>query len=406
MISYPKDKINVLLLENIHANGYELFHKDGFHVQRESGAFSEPELLKVIEDVHILGIRSKTFINEAILQKAKRLLSIGCFCIGTNQVALAPAARRGIPVFNAPYSNTRSVAELVIAEIIMLARKASELSRLAHAGKWSKVARGCHEVRGKVLGIVGYGHIGSQVSVLAESLGMKVIFYDIVTKLPLGNANACSHYEELLQQSDFISFHVPETKDTIHLLSQKEIEFIRPGSYILNLSRGRVVDLQALKEALESGHIAGAGIDVFPEEPKTNQDPFHSILQNTANVILTPHIGGSTEEAQANIGIEVANKLIKYINNGSTSTSVNFPNVEIPLLKEHYRILNVHQNQPGFLRDINHIVSDVGANILAQYLATMDEVGYLIMDVNRDLGDKVKEAIKSHKYSIKTRILY
>ncbi|MEM7184707.1 MAG: phosphoglycerate dehydrogenase [Spirochaetota bacterium] len=406
MISYPKEKINVLLLENIHPNAFQLISKDGFTVKTESGAYSEEELLSIIESTHIIGIRSKTNLTEKVLRKAQKLLSIGCFCIGTNQVDTKTAAEMGIPVFNAPYSNTRSVAELVIAEIIFLARKAGDLSQLAHQGKWQKTAKGCHEVRGKTLGIVGYGHIGTQVSVLAETLGMKVIFHDILTKLPLGNAIACSSYDELLQQADFVSFHVPETQDTVGLLSKDKMQLLKKGSYVLNLSRGKVIDIEALKEALGSGHIAGAGIDVFPQEPKTNADAFQSPLMGLNNVILTPHIGGSTEEAQANIGIEVADKLIKYVNNGSTSTSVNFPNVELPMMKDHYRILNVHKNLPGFLRDINHIVSEFGANIISQHLGTREDVGYLIMDINKELGDKVKNAIRDHKNSIKTRILY
>ena len=406
MISYPKEKINVLLLENIHPNAFQLISKDGFTVKTESGAYSEEELLSVIENTHIIGIRSKTNLTEKVLRKAQKLLSIGCFCIGTNQVNIQTAAEMGIPVFNAPYSNTRSVAELVIAEIIFLARKAGDLSQLAHQGKWQKTAKGCHEVRGKTLGIVGYGHIGTQVSVLAETLGMRVIFHDILTKLPLGNAVACSSYDELLQQADFVSFHVPETSDTVNLLSKEKMQLLKEGAYVLNLSRGKVIDIDALKEALSSGHIAGAGVDVFPQEPKTNADAFQSPLMGLKNVILTPHIGGSTEEAQANIGIEVADKLIKYINNGSTSTSVNFPNVELPMMKDHYRILNVHKNLPGFLRDINHIVSEFGANIISQYLGTREDVGYLIMDINKELGDKVKNAIRNHENSIKTRILY
>ncbi|MCP5500568.1 MAG: phosphoglycerate dehydrogenase [Leptospiraceae bacterium] len=406
MVSFPKHKIKVLLLENVHSNAISLFANDGFSVETQKGAYSEEDLLAVIEDIHILGIRSKTQISKKVLEKAGKLLSIGCFCIGTNQVELSEAQLRGIPVFNAPYSNTRSVAELVIAEIIMLSRKAGDLSMECHGKRWSKISSGCHEIRGKVLGIVGYGHIGSQVSIMAEALGMKVIYYDILSKLPLGNAGVCQSFEELLEKSNFVTLHVPENPDTLNMVTKKELDTMKQGSYLLNLSRGRVVDLDALKEALRSGHIAGAAVDVFPEEPKNNGDLFETPLQNLPNVILTPHIGGSTEEAQANIGTEVADKLIKFVNNGSTSTSVNFPNVELPLLRDNYRVLNVHKNQPGFLRDINHVVSDVGANINAQYLSTLGEIGYLIMDVNKDLGDKVKEAISQHSFSIKTRILY
>jgi len=406
MISFPKDKINVLLLENIHENAYNLFKNDGFSVKLMKDAYTEDDLCEAIKDVHVLGIRSKTNVTAKVLDNAHKLLTLGCFCIGTNQVDLSTAEKKGIPVFNAPYSNTRSVAELVIAEIIFLARKTGDQSRDAHLGKWNKIATGCFEVRGKTLGIIGYGHIGSQVSILAEAFGMKVIFFDIQTKLPLGNAQPADTYEEVLKNSDFISFHVPESPDTVNLLGAKEIAAMKKGSYILNLSRGRVVDIDALTANIKSGHIAGAGIDVFPEEPKSNKDPFVSPLQNLPNVILTPHIGGSTEEAQRNIGLEVANKLLRFINNGSTSFAVNFPNVELPLLKDSYRILNVHKNQPGFLRDINKIVSDVGANINAQYLSTTADIGYLIMDLNKNLGDQVKEQIAKNPLTIKNRILY
>ena len=406
MISFPKDKINILLLENIHENAFNLFKNDGFSVKLMKDVYTEEDLCEAIKDVHVLGIRSKTNVTAKVFENAHKLLTLGCFCIGTNQVDLSEAEKKGIPVFNAPYSNTRSVAELVIAEIIFLARKTGDQSRDAHNGKWNKIATGCFEVRGKTLGIIGYGHIGSQVSILAESFGMKVIFYDIQTKLPLGNAQPADSYEEVLKNADFVSFHVPESPETMNLLGAKEIAAMKKGSYVLNLSRGRVVDIDALAAALKSGHLAGAGIDVFPEEPKSNKDPFTSPLQNLTNVILTPHIGGSTEEAQRNIGLEVANKLLRYVNNGSTSFAVNFPNVELPLLKDNYRILNVHKNQPGFLRDINKIVSDVGANISAQFLSTTADIGYLIMDLNKKLGDQVKEEIIKNPLSIKTRILY
>ncbi|MBE7410959.1 MAG: phosphoglycerate dehydrogenase [Leptospiraceae bacterium] len=406
MVSFPKDKIKVLLLENIHENGFNMFQNDGFHVTLLKDALNEEELTKAIENVHILGIRSKTNVTKKVIDNANKLLSIGCFCIGTNQVDTVECEKKGIPVFNAPYSNTRSVAELIIAEIIFLARKISDSSKDAHEGKWTKIADGCFEVRGKTLGIVGYGHIGSQVSVLAESLGMKVYFYDILTKLPLGNATSCTSYEELLKISDFVTFHVPETPETKNLVTKKELYTLKKGSYLINASRGKVVDIDALVEALKSGHLAGAAVDVFPVEPKSNKEPFYSPLQKLPNVILTPHIGGSTEEAQKNIGLEVATKLIKYINNGSTSFSVNFPNLELPIQKENYRILNVHKNQPGFLRDLNSIVSDLGGNILSQYLSTSSEIGYLIMEIDQAIGDTVKEKLKKHPLSIKTRILY
>ncbi|MCP5495019.1 MAG: phosphoglycerate dehydrogenase [Leptospiraceae bacterium] len=406
MLSYPKNKINVLLLENISQDSYDMFHKDGFNVKLIKDAYEEEEMATAIKDVHILGIRSKTNITLKVLENAHRLLSVGCFCIGTNQVDLGLSQKNGIPVFNAPYSNTRSVAELVIAQIINLARQTGDRSKELHQGKWSKVSKNCYEIRGKTLGIVGYGHIGTQVSILAEALGMKILYYDIIVQMPIGNARAVGSYQELLENSDFVSFHVPGNSDTVNLFSEKEIQILKKDSYVINYSRGQVVNIEALAKAIRDDKIAGAAVDVFPEEPSSNSDPFHSPLQNLPNVILTPHIGGSTEEAQKNIALEVTTKLIKYINNGSTTTAVNFPNVELPLLKENYRILNVHKNLPGFLRDINTIVSDLGGNILSQYLGTSAEIGYLIMDIDKKLGDKVKEKIEEHPNTIKTRILY
>ncbi|MGJ4747134.1 phosphoglycerate dehydrogenase [Leptospira sp. SA-E8] len=407
MISYPKEKINVLLLENVHQDAFQLFQKDGFNVRLLPQALGEDELSKEIENIHVLGIRSKTNLTAPVLAKAKRLMTVGCFCIGTNQVDLAEAEKKGIPVFNAPYSNTRSVAELVIAEIVMLARRVPDHIRNTHAGIWNKISKNCFEVRGKTLGIVGYGHIGSQVSVLAEAMGLKVVYYDTQTVLPLGNATPLNSYEELLAASDFITFHVPELPETTNLYGAKEIKATKKGAYIINLSRGKVVDLEALAEAIKSGHIAGAGVDVFPQEPESNSDPFITPLQNLQNVILTPHIGGSTEEAQKNIGTEVASKLLKFVNNGSTTFAVNFPNMELNSIPQGmYRILNVHKNQPGFLKDINSMVSEIGANISSQHLGTSAEIGYLSMVINMSVGDELKERIERHPGSIKTRILY
>lgn len=407
MISYPKEKINVLLLENVHQDAFQMFQKDGFNVRLVPQAMGEEELSKEIENIHVLGIRSKTNVTPAVLSKAKRLMTIGCFCIGTNQVDLLEAEKKGIPVFNAPYSNTRSVAELVIAEIVMLARRVPDHIRNTHGGIWNKISKNCFEVRGKTLGIVGYGHIGSQVSVLAEAMGLKVIYYDTQTVLPLGNATPIDSYQELLSKSDFITFHVPETPETTNLYGKKEISESKKGAYVINLSRGRVVDLEALAEAIKGGHIAGAGVDVFPVEPESNNDPFISPIQNLQNVILTPHIGGSTEEAQRNIGSEVASKLLKFVNNGSTTFAVNFPNLELnPIPTGMYRILNVHKNQPGFLKDINSLVSEIGANISSQHLGTSAEIGYLSMVINMSVGDELKERIERHPGSIKTRILY
>jgi len=404
--SFPKAEIKIVLLENIHSSAVKSFETDGFKLFSYPKALSEAELIEKAGDAHVLGIRSKTQVTEKYLQEAKRLLAVGCFCIGTNQVKTKEAMRQGVPVFNAPFSNTRSVAELILAEIVALARKLGDQNRFVHEGKWQKSASGCHEVRGKTLGIVGYGHIGSQVGVLAESFGMNVIFFDIVTKMPIGNCEAVGSLDEVLGRSDFITFHVPETEQTKNMMTGLQLSKMKKGSYLLNASRGTVVDLKALKSHLSSGHLAGAALDVFPEEPEGNDSIFKHELQNQANVILTPHIGGSTEEAQLNIGLEVSQSLKKFINNGNTSGSVNFPSVDLPLQNQAHRILNVHKNVPGVLRDINSIVSEVGANIQAQYLSTNSDIGYLIMDVDRALSDQVKKRMSELSASIKTRILY
>jgi len=404
--SFPKAEIKIVLLENIHSSAVKSFETDGFKIQTFPKALSESELIEKAADAHVLGIRSKTQITENYLKEAKRLLAVGCFCIGTNQVKVDAAMRHGVPVFNAPFSNTRSVAELILSEIVALARKLGDQNRFVHEGKWQKSATGCYEVRGKTLGIVGYGHIGSQVGVLAESFGMNVLFFDIVTKMPIGNCQSVSSLDELLKSSDFITFHVPETEQTKNMISTPQLAKMKKGSYLLNASRGTVIDLKALKAALSSGQLAGAALDVFPEEPEGNDSVFKHELQNQANVILTPHIGGSTEEAQLNIGLEVSQSLKKFINNGNTSGSVNFPSVDLPLQNQAHRILNVHKNVPGVLRDINSIVSEVGANIQAQYLSTNADIGYLIMDVDRALSDQVKKRMSELETSIKTRILY
>jgi D-3-phosphoglycerate dehydrogenase len=404
--SFPKSEIKVALLENIHQTAVKAFEDEGFQVQKFPKALSEAELIERLSDVHLLGIRSKTQVSEKYLASAKRLLSVGCFCIGTNQVDVAAAMKMGVPVFNAPFSNTRSVAELIMAEIVMLSRKLGDQTRAMHQGRWIKSASGCYEIRGKVLGIVGYGHIGSQVGVLAESFGMQVLFYDIVTKMPMGNCRAVSSLEQLLEQSDFVSFHVPETDLTRNMMGEAQFLRMKKGSYLLNASRGTVVDLHALHQHLGSGRVAGAALDVFPEEPEGSDTSFKHELQNLGNVILTPHIGGSTEEAQYNIGIEVSTALKKFLNNGNSSGAVNFPIVDLPHQKETHRIFNVHKNVPGVLRDINSIVSEVGANIQAQYLSTNAEIGYLIMDVDRILSEQVKKRIQQLEANIKTRILY
>lgn len=404
--SFPKSAIKILLLENIHPVAKEEFAAEGFQVELVKGALSEKELAERIKDVHVLGIRSKTQVTPRVLDEARRLLAVGAFCIGTNQIALSHANRRGIPAFNAPFSNTRSVAELILAEVVMLSRHLADRVREVHAGTWKKVAVGSHEVRGKTIGIVGYGHIGSQVGVLAEAFGMRVVFYDIVAKLPMGNNRPLPRLEDVLEQSDFVTLHVPETPQTKMMIGHEQIARMKKGACLLNASRGTVVDIDALAAALASGHLGGAAVDVYPEEPETNSDGFQSPLRGLPNVILTPHIGGSTEEAQEAIGKEVSAALIKFINSGATTGAVNFPQVELPITKGAHRILNIHRNVPGVLRDINRIVSDLDANIRAQLLATDPDIGYLIMDLDQDVSQDVKKAVAGLETSIKTRILF
>jgi D-3-phosphoglycerate dehydrogenase len=404
--SFPKSEIKVLLLENISPTAREVFGQEGFQVEALKGALSPAELAKKIRDVHILGIRSKSHVTDEVLGSATRLLTMGCFCIGTNQVDLAAANRRGIPVFNAPFSNTRSVAELMIAEIIALARQLGDRSREVHEGKWRKVSSDCYEIRGKTLGIVGYGHIGRQLGVLAESLGMRVVFHDHASRLPMGNNVAMPTLGELLARADFVSLHVPETPSTKNLIGAAELALMRKGTYLLNASRGTVVVIPALAEALRSGHLAGAAIDVYPQEPETNSDGFDTPLRGLANVILTPHVGGSTEEALAAIGREVGLALTKFVNAGGTASAVNFPNIEPPVNPGTHRILNVHRNVPGVLRDINRIVSDLHANIQAQILATDPTIGYLLMDLDKNVSSQVSKAIGALDTNLRTRILF
>jgi len=396
-------KLKVLLLENIHDSAHELLSEQGFQVERVSSALPESELKKRIADVHILGIRSKTQVTAAVLAEAKQLVSIGCFCIGTNQVDLATANRRGVPVFNAPFSNTRSVAEMILSQVIMLARQLGDRSREVHQGRWRKVSVGSFEVRGKTLGIVGYGHIGRQIGVLCEALGMRIVFFDRATKLPMGNNKSCNSLAELLAESDFVTLHVPATKETFQMIGEKELAAMRRGSYVLNASRGTVVHIPALVAALKSGHIAGAAIDVYPEEPESNVDTFKSELQNLDNVVLTPHIGGSTGEAQASIGREVATSLLRFALSGATTGAVNFPQIEMPRDRETVRMLHVHKNVPGVLRDVNRIVSEHQANIHSQLLSTDAEIGYLIMDLDHDVSTDVYEGIAGLATSIITR---
>jgi D-3-phosphoglycerate dehydrogenase len=404
--SFPPEKMKVLFLEGVHPAAADRMQHSGYRADMVKQAYSEEELCKAIGSVHVLGIRSKTCVTKRVLEHAKHLLAIGCFCIGTDQVDLDEARRRGIPVFNAPFSNTRSVAELAIAEMVMLARQAAHKSQLLHAGVWEKSAEGCCEVRNKTVGIVGYGHIGPQVGLLAEAFGMKVYFYDIAAKLPLGNATPVGSLQELLQLSDFVTLHVPDTAETRGMIGEQEIESMRTGAFLLNLSRGRVVNLEAVREALVRKKIGGVAIDVFPDEPKSNEEVFSSPLCGVANTILTPHIGGSTIEAQRNIGLEVATTFVKYIETGSTTGAVNFPQVELPVVRDSHRILNIHRNVPGVLSAINQIIAGMGANIRAQYLETRSDVGYLIIDVDSDISAAVKNSIDELDTSIKTRMLF
>jgi len=404
--SFPRNKMGILFLENIHPIARLNLEQRGYRVEAVGGALSEAELAEAMQEVHILGIRSKTSVPHAVLSQARQLLAIGCFCIGTDQVDLQGAAQLGIPVFNAPFSNTRSVAELTMAEIVMLSRRANQRSMELHRGDWQKSASGCFEVRGKTVGIVGYGNIGPQVGLLAEAFGMSVLFYDINRKLPLGNAQPVSSLKELLEQSDFVTLHVPDTEMTRGMIGSEELACMKAGSYLLNLSRGRVVDLDALAEKLKSRSLAGAAVDVFPSEPESNGSNFSSCLMGLENVILTPHIGGSTEEAQQNIGVEVADYLLGFIEEGATSGAVNFPRAELPVSPDQHRVLNIHRNVPGVLGEINQLVAKSGANITAQVLSTNSEIGYMIMDVSPELSRSIKQDIDQLSANIKTRLLF
>ncbi|SOD97319.1 phosphoglycerate dehydrogenase [Spirosoma fluviale] len=404
--SYPKSRIKVLLLENVHPNAIQLFEQEGFNVEIRKGALDEDELIEAIRDVSILGIRSKTNVTARVLEHANKLMTIGAFCIGTNQIDLDACTEKGIAVFNAPYSNTRSVVELAIGEIIMLIRSIVPKSNLMHKGGWDKSAKNSFEVRGKKLGLVGYGNIGTQLSVVAEALGMEVYFYDAVDKLALGNARKCKSLDELLSISDIISLHTDGRKENKNLISYREFGLMKNGVIFLNLSRGHIVDIPALVDAIERGKVAGAGVDVFPYEPKTNNEEFMSALRNLPNVILTPHIGGSTEEAQANIGSFVPGKLLEYINNGSTYGSVNFPELQLPLLKGAHRLLHIHANVPGILANMNTIFAKYHINIHGQYLKTNEKIGYVITDVAKEYADEVVEELKGIDNTIKFRLLY
>ncbi|MCX6217397.1 phosphoglycerate dehydrogenase [Spirosoma sp.] len=404
--SYPKSRIKVLLLENVHPNAIQLFEQEGFNVEIRKGALDEDELIEAIRDVSILGIRSKTNVTARVLEHSNKLMTIGAFCIGTNQIDLDACTDKGIAVFNAPYSNTRSVVELAIGEIIMLIRSIVPKSNMMHKGGWDKSAKNSFEVRGKKLGLVGYGNIGTQLSVVAEALGMEVYFYDAVDKLALGNARKCKSLDELLSIADIISLHTDGRKENKNLISYREFGLMKNGVIFLNLSRGHIVDIPALVDAIERGKVAGAGVDVFPQEPKTNNEEFMSALRNLPNVILTPHIGGSTEEAQANIGSFVPGKLLEYINNGSTYGSVNFPELQLPLLKGAHRLLHIHANVPGILAKMNTIFAKYHINIHGQYLKTNEKIGYVITDVAKEYADEVVEELKGIDNTIKFRLLY
>ena len=406
-LSLPKDKIRFLLLEGLHDNSVKVLKDAGYsNIEYLSHALDPEELAEKIKDAHFIGIRSRTQLTRDILEQADKLIAIGCFCIGTNQVDLEAAREIGIPVFNAPYSNTRSVAELVLAEAIMLYRGIPEKSAVVHRGGWGKSATNSHEVRGKVMGIVGYGSIGSQLSVLAESLGMKVIYHDVVTKLPLGNASQVGSLEELLQKADIVTLHVPDVPSTRYMMKAEQFNEMKEGSYFINAARGTCVEIDDLAAAIESGKILGAAIDVFPKEPKSADEEFESPLRKFDNVILTPHIGGSTQEAQANIGLEVAEKFVRYSDTGDTITAVNFPEVSIPVKEGSHRLLHIHKNVPGVLSQINSSFAAAGINILAQSLMTEGNVGYLVMDVDNDDSSEALERLKGIEETIRVRVLY
>jgi D-3-phosphoglycerate dehydrogenase len=405
-VSYPKNRLKVLLLENIHPDAVAAFERDGYSVESLPGSLDEKQLAERLADVAILGIRSKTQLSEPALAKAKRLLTVGAFCIGTNQIDLGACERRSIAVFNAPFSNTRSVVELALAEIILLTRGIPAKMRQMDTGVWDKSAKDAHEVRGKRLGIVGYGNIGMQLSVLAESLGMQVCFYDIAERLTLGTARRCTTLEELLETSDAVTVHVDGRKENRNLIGARELARMKTGAVFLNLSRGHVVDLGALYKELESGRLRGAAVDVFPEEPLGNGEAFDHPLRHLPNALLTPHIGGSTSEAQQDIGRFVSGRIMDYVNTGSTENSVNFPAIRLPPQADAHRLMHVHENVPGILARINQALAANGANILGQYLKTQERIGYVITDINKDYSDALISEIKSIPHTLRFRVLY
>ena len=405
--SFDKSKLKILLLEGIHPSAERIFRDAGYqNIETVKTALTGEELKSRLEGVHFLGIRSRTTLTRDIFEAADKLVAVGCYCIGTNQVDLTAATEHGVVVFNAPYSNTRSVAELVLAEAILLLRGIPEKNAKVHRGDWAKTANHSFEIRGKTLGIVGYGSIGSQLSVLAEGLGMRVIFYDVVSKLPLGNASQIPSLEALLGQADIVTLHVPDLPSTRNLIDQERISQMKPKSILINASRGTVVDIDALTKALADSHLLGTAIDVFPVEPKSNNDEFLSPLRGFDNAILTPHIGGSTQEAQENIGVEVAEKLVRYSDNGSTLTSVNFPEVALPPHPNHHRVLHVHENRPGVLSAINTVFAENQINIGSQFLQTSDKIGYVVIDVDRDYSDVALEKLSEIEGTIRCRVLF
>lgn len=406
-LSFPKSKINILLLENIHPFAKEILEKDGFSVVSIKGALNEDELIEKIKDVHVLGIRSKSLVTQKVLDAAPKLMAIGAFCIGTNQIDLTAAAKKGIPVFNAPFSNTRSVVELALGLSIMLIRGIFEKSMQMHQGIWNKVAKNSYEIRGKKMGIIGYGNIGSQLSVLAEAIGMEVYFYDLDEKLPLGNAKKCQSLKDLLAISDIVSLHLDGRSMNANIFTKKEFGQMKPGAFFINLSRGHIVNISDLADALKSGHIHGAALDVFPYEPKENDEPFESELLNLPNVILTPHIGGSTEEAQENIGQFVPNRFLDFINKGSTQGAVNFPELHLSANSDNSnRIIHIHQNMPGILAKINQVFAQNEINILGQYLKTDENLGYVITDIASGYHSDLKKELMSIEGTIRYRELY
>ncbi len=405
--SFPKEKIKILLLEGIHPIAKEQLVKAGYvNTEILPKSIPEDELIERLQEARLLGIRSKTQVTENVLRSATGLLAVGCFCIGTNQVRLDVANEVGVPVFNSPYSNTRSVAELVLAECVMLCRGIPEKNEAAHRGEWMKSAKDAYELRGKTLGIIGYGHIGSQVSILAEAFGMKVLYYDIEPKLPLGNAINAVELDALLAESDVVTLHVPATESTANMVDAAFFNKMKAGSKFLNLSRGNVVVIDDLVAALKSEHISGAAVDVYPKEPRSTELPFESPLQGFHNVILTPHIGGSTQEAQYNIGLDVSHKFINYLDKGSSVGSCSIPALNLPIQKNTHRILHIHKNVPGVMSKINSALSEAGANILGQYLKTNADIGYVVLDVNENASQLALEKVKEIEETVKARILY